>query len=227
MSGGENTGLNFYGLNIQCYTGDYNLFHMNAPERAIATSELDYSLTQIQNGEWTAASGQDAHSRVAFDANTLFVDTTRTRPDLHLRSGSPAIDNGGMATGVPTVDFDSTMRSDGKIDIGAFEYAEPSGLVDNPMEISPQAFTIEHLYPNPIVAPGRQLTVTYSIPHAANITLSLIDFSGRRIAILESGARTAGRHEAHLTFDAIASGLYTCVLQTGDAVVAKTLIAFR
>jgi hypothetical protein len=42
--------------------------------------------------------------------------------DFHLRHGSPAI-NAGTAAGAPKTDFDGRARSDGRIDIGAFEFA--------------------------------------------------------------------------------------------------------
>jgi len=58
VAGGSNVGLSFDGDSIRGYTGDYNLFHMNAPDRAVATSQYDFSLTQLQNGEWTAFSGR-------------------------------------------------------------------------------------------------------------------------------------------------------------------------
>jgi len=137
LAGGDNTGLTFDGDNISCYNGDYNLFHMNNPERAIATSQLDFSLTQIQNGEWTTTSGQDAHSKVATNSTAIFKDTLGKKPNLHLNEGSLAINNGINLPDAPSVDFDNFLRNTGQIDIGAYEWrlteveSEPFQLVNN------------------------------------------------------------------------------------------------
>jgi len=67
--------------------------------------------------------GQDAHSKVVTDATSLFRDTTSTKPDLHLKAGSPAVDGGSPVAGAPAADFDNAPRVDGRIDIGAYEYS--------------------------------------------------------------------------------------------------------
>jgi hypothetical protein len=227
LSGGDNTGLNFDGLNIQCYTGDYNLFHMNAPGRAVATSDLDYSLAQIQNGEWTAATGQDAHSVVAYDAHTLYADSARTRPDLHLRAGSPAINGGGAVTGVPTEDFDGTPRGDGFVDIGAFEFSTANGIDAEESDPSAGQFTIDDMYPNPVFTADQHVTVTFSVPRSTGVTLTLVDAAGRLIARRYIDAPSPGRYQAHFPSSALASGQYTCVLSSGSIVLGKTLLAIR
>ncbi len=227
LSGGDNTGLNFDGLNIQCYTGDHNLFHMNAPDRMVATSDLDFSLAQIQNGEWTAASGQDAHSVVVLDAHTLYADTARTRPDLHLRAGSPAINGGGAVTGAPTGDFDGTARDDGFVDIGAFEFSTANGIDADRRHPSAGLFTIEGMYPNPVFATDPHVTVTFSVPSSAVVTLTIIDAVGRLIDRRNIDTSGPGRYQAHFPSRALASGLYTCILSAGPIVLGKTLLAIR
>ena len=58
LAGGDNAGLYFDGDTTSCYRGDYNLFHLNTAVRMIATSQRDFSLSEIQNGDWTRHSGQ-------------------------------------------------------------------------------------------------------------------------------------------------------------------------
>jgi len=55
-------------------------------------------------------------------ADPKFVDPTNG--DLHLQAGSPAI-NSGSSSGAPATDLDGHARSDGHIDIGAYEFAGP------------------------------------------------------------------------------------------------------
>jgi hypothetical protein len=53
-------------------------------------------------------------------ADPQFVDPANG--DFHLQAGSPAID-AGTASGAPATDFDGRTRSDGHIDIGAYQFA--------------------------------------------------------------------------------------------------------
>lgn len=157
LAGGDNTGLSFDGDSISCYKGDYNLFHMNNPDRMVATSQFDFSLTQIQNGEWTIFSGQDAHSKIVIDANTLFKDTSRINSNLQLKAGSLAINNGVIVPGTPSVDFDNSPRNDGRIDIGAYEYTSSTHIDDGNNNNSERGFMLEQNYPNPFTS---QTTIT-------------------------------------------------------------------
>lgn len=72
--------------------------------------------------QWTAATGQDAHSIVA-SADQLFADASNG--DYRLKATAPAVDAGVLGSGplkVPTDDVLGNPRPRGKgIDIGAFE----------------------------------------------------------------------------------------------------------
>lgn len=68
-------------------------------------------------GNYQNGSGNDANGFVGQDP--LFVSTTT--PDLHLRTGSPAIDNGQNLTEAGSVDIDGDIRIQNTIDLGADE----------------------------------------------------------------------------------------------------------
>ena len=192
LAGGDNTGLTFDGDSIRCYRGDYNLFHMNNQERAVSTSQYDFSLTQMQNNEWAAFSGQDAHSRVVFDANDLFKDTAVAKPDLHLKAGAVAIDNGTSVPNVPSVDFDNLPRGDGKVDIGAYEYS-PKTLIDRERDAgSGNGMVLAQNYPNPFRS---STTIHYVLPERSTIRLWVTNALGQEIALIESGPRDAGSYD--------------------------------
>lgn len=123
MAGGDNLGLCFEQMGVNNYHGDHNIFHNDVGERVIVVGyEDEFSLSQANAGQWTAYSGQDAYSLVVADAETLFKNLAAW--DLHLCSGSPAIDS-GTTQGAPQDDYDGNIRPQGAgYDIGAYEYSQ-------------------------------------------------------------------------------------------------------
>ncbi|MBN2541921.1 right-handed parallel beta-helix repeat-containing protein [bacterium] len=145
LAGGDNICLAFELMGTSNYHGDYNIFHTDDGSRAVAVGYTDeFSLTEVEAGDWTAYSGQDAHSLVVFDLDTLFINPSVY--DLHLPSWSPAVDR-GAAGGAPTVDFEGNPRPVGAgYDIGAYEYT-PGGAINEGL-LKPENFEII-AYPNP------------------------------------------------------------------------------
>ena len=227
IAGGNNTGITFDGDSIKCYKGNYNLFHMNAPERAFATSQLDYSLSQIQNGEWTLASAQDANSKIVFDASTLFRDTTMYKPNLHLKMGALAIDNGFLVQGAPTRDFDNFQRQDGRIDIGAYEYAAGTGLDDANIGDPTKDVTLGQSFPNPISASDRQATIKYTLPVKSTVRLSVVDLRGNEVAVLVDESKEQGSYQAHFNTAQLPGGVYYYVLQTSASSRSKRIVVLK
>ena len=100
---------------------DYNLWFAEAGSDNIT---IDWEGTEYSSfAAYLNGTGEDAHS--LFN-NPIFLSTTLTNPDLHLTSGSPAIDAGDPALGSSVVgdyDVDGDLRiSGGRVDIGADEY---------------------------------------------------------------------------------------------------------
>jgi len=121
ISGGDNRGFTFEQDLFTNYNGDYNIFQNDDSTRVISTNTQDLSPSQIQSGAWTTLSGQDAHSIAFVGSETLFLDDNGVLPNLHLKTGSPAI-NSGTNLHAPPVDYSNCLRDDGLIDIGAYEY---------------------------------------------------------------------------------------------------------
>ncbi len=126
LAGGDNIGLAFEQMGVNNYQGDYNIFHNDNSNRAIAVGYTDeFSLNQIKAGNWTSYSGQDQHSLVSSNPNSeLFKDMSNW--DFHLIEGSIAIDK-GTSVNAPSVDYDGNPRPQGAgYDIGAYEYGSSS-----------------------------------------------------------------------------------------------------
>jgi FlgD Ig-like domain len=95
--------------------------------------------------------------------------------------------------------------------------ASVTGLIANGMSaIQPDKFDLTG-YPNPF---NPVAVLRYGLPEALNVSVSVYDVSGRKIAQLEDRYRLAGIHT--LTWDAkddigrqVASGMYLLRIQAG------------
>jgi hypothetical protein len=89
---------------------------------------------------------------------------------------------------------------------------------------TPLRFSLEQNFPNPF---NPTTVVTYQLPIAAQVRLSIYNLLGQEIAVLVNGQKTPGTHEA--TFDAAnhPSGMYLYRLQAGSYVQTRTMILVR
>jgi hypothetical protein len=89
---------------------------------------------------------------------------------------------------------------------------------------SPAEFALQQNYPNPF---NPTTAIRYGLPVQADVTLTVFDVLGQRVAVLEEGMRSAGYHE--VTFDAktLPSGVYFYRLQAGSSTETKRLLLLR
>ena len=113
----NNKGMFFdQGGNILTHTIDYNLYFGNTID--IRYGGTSYSATQVQNGQYYAATGYEPHG---IGLNPLFVNPTTF--DFHLQQTSPAKDK-GTNVGL-TRDYDGTAVPQGSaVDVGAYEFTQ-------------------------------------------------------------------------------------------------------
>ncbi len=95
---------------------DYNLFFANGG--GATGTWIWKNVTYTTFSAYQAATGNDINGLVGVDP--LFVNLTT--PELHLQSGSPAIDRGQSIAEAGTLDIDGQARIQGAaIDLGADE----------------------------------------------------------------------------------------------------------
>ncbi len=165
ISGGENIGLCFEQSPAANYHGDYNLFQNNNAARAIYIGGLaEFSIADIQNGDWNVFSGQDENSLTATTTGEIYINPGAD--DFHLAPFSPAIDQAGTDY-APEADFDGNPRPFGDSpDMGAYE-----SLQDLPIYIvSPQSINFGTVFTSQSVAE----TLTISNPGDIPITIDSI-----------------------------------------------------
>lgn len=78
---------------------------------------------------------------------------------------------------------------------------------------APVRFTLISAFPNPF---NPSTTLSYVLPEAAKVGLSIYDISGRPLITLVDGWREAGMHEVTFDGSSLASGVYLYRLQAGD-----------
>jgi len=85
----------------------------------------------------------------------------------------------------------------------------------------PTHFALEQNYPNPF---NPTTTISYELPHAANVSLKIYDIIGREVVSLVEGLQAAGYHEVTLNGRDFSSGLYFYRLIAGTFVDTKKML---
>ena len=77
----------------------------------------------------------------------------------------------------------------------------------------PEAYALNQNYPNPF---NPSTTISFSLPHAAQVSLKVFDILGQEVATLVNGSLTAGSHEVQFNASGLASGIYFYKIASGD-----------
>lgn len=71
---------------------------------------------------------------------------------------------------------------------------------------TPQVFSLEQNYPNPF---NPSTSISYSIPAASNVTITVYDVNGRKVAdLINNTSMSAGTHQVKFDATNLASGVY-------------------
>ncbi len=87
-----------------------------------------------------------------------------------------------------------------------------------------QRLRLDAPFPNP--ARGHS-TVRYALDEAAEVHLALYDVLGREVAVLASGSRAVGSHEARLTTERFPAGLYVLRLTAGSERATRNVVLLK
>ena len=86
-----------------------------------------------------------------------------------------------------------------------------------PEDELPTTYSLTSVYPNPFSA---RTIVPIEVPEDSYVRVAVYDMLGREVSVLVDGQVTAGRHEAVLDGNGLASGVYLIRLQADGAVHA-------
>jgi len=102
-------------------------------------------------------------------------------------------------------------------------YREVPTSVDGNNEL-PSEFRLNQNYPNPF-NPTTQ--ISYSLPQAELVQLSVYNVMGQRVASLVNGKRSAGSHIISFDASTLSSGIYIYRIQAGEFVSTKKLMLIK
>lgn len=90
----------------------------------------------------------------------------------------------------------------------------------------PTGFTLEEIYPNPIL-PSNEVVIGFSNPKRSQIRLLIIDNLGSVIFNLVDETLDEGRYSVRFTPTTLPSGTYFTVLQSGETRLVKKMLFVR
>jgi hypothetical protein len=102
---------------------------------------------------------------------------------------------------------------------GRFGPTEPITVPEETFEL-----VLYAAYPSPS---RDTINFVYSLPADGQVTLSVYDLSGRRVATLVDADETAGRHEASWNCTEVPSGVYLYSLETSAGSLTQRLVVSR
>ncbi|MCX6640760.1 MAG: C25 family cysteine peptidase [bacterium] len=80
-------------------------------------------------------------------------------------------------------------------------------------EVIPEQYSLGQNYPNPF---NPVTSISFNLPQAGLVKLTVFDVLGREVTILVNGMRDAGTHSVTLDASGLASGVYLYKLEAGD-----------
>ncbi len=99
-------------------------------------------------------------------------------------------------------------------DLKILRFDPLAGISDNTFQIPSDPLLTQN-YPNPFNA---QTTIKYILKNKAEISLSIYNITGRKVATLFEGMREAGDHQVVWNAEDISSGIYFAKLESGEKI---------
>jgi hypothetical protein len=98
-----------------------------------------------------------------------------------------------------------------------------TGVEEN-TPVVPQEYALHQNYPNPF---NPSTVLSYVLPVAGKVRLSVYDMLGREVAVLVDQQQSAGLHKATFRANGLASGVYVYKLTAGSFIESRKMLLVR
>ncbi len=88
----------------------------------------------------------------------------------------------------------------------------------------PSEISLDQNYPNPF---NPSTAIEFNLDHTQNVTLGVYDLTGRQVALLVDGQRTAGTYRVMFDGTQLASGLYLYQLRTANQILIRKMTLLK
>jgi hypothetical protein len=106
---------------------------------------------------------------------------------------------------------------------GSEFFGEPPAAVQFPV-VTPGKFSLSPVFPNPF---NPTTVLSFQLPIASKVSLTVYNLSGRKVVELINGWRDAGTHEVTFDGSQLASGVYIYHLEAGDFSGARKMVLVK
>jgi hypothetical protein len=107
---------------------------------------------------------------------------------------------------------------------GIFKTIQRTTSVDQPINQSPAAFTLQQNYPNPF---NPSTVISYTVPIKSFVTLKIFNLLGKEIATMFAGNLEKGTYMQTWNATSQSSGVYFCRLTTGDLIAVNKMLFIK
>ncbi len=109
------------------------------------------------------------------------------------------------------------------MDIATVKYSQTIGVQQISNEV-PSEYTLQQNYPNPF---NPVTNITFSVPKAGLVKLTVYDAAGRESAVLLNGKLSAGLYNYDFDASQLASGIYFYKLEANDFTQTKKMVLVK
>jgi len=142
-------------------------------------------------------------------------------PDLTLRWTMPIP---GVNIGGPAIGQNGTLIVCGTGENVIALRGQPSNGARGRVDFAVNSPTLSQNYPNPF---NPSTTISYYLPQAGDVRLTVFNTLGQRVATLVSGNQAPGQRTVQFDGATLASGHYFCRLQAGSSVLTRNMLLLK
>jgi hypothetical protein len=98
------------------------------------------------------------------------------------------------------------------------------GVNDNNKSVLPKEYFLLQNYPNPF---NPSTVISYSLPSASDVKLTIYNSLGQRIQVLENGFKSAGTYSVTFNASELPSGIYFYKIEAGKFIQVKKMMLIK